>query len=99
MSTSPISFETPEEAVQQQTQACSSEVTLTIDFNRNYTSGGGKYISSYNELYLEMASLETGQPFWKAIVTTGGSNEVPPRQIVNQLQKDGILNGDVPDPN
>ncbi|MFD2935591.1 hypothetical protein [Spirosoma flavum] len=99
VSNSPISFDSPEEAIENQRQTCKSEVLLTIDLNRNYTSGNGRYISSYNELYLEMTSLATGKPFWKAIVTTGGSNEVPPRQIVSQLIKDGIIVGSIPPDN
>ncbi|GAB4006918.1 hypothetical protein EXU85_30470 [Spirosoma sp. KCTC 42546] len=96
VSSSPIAFESPEESIEKQRQTCQSEVILTIDFNRNYTTGSGKYISSYNELLLEMTDLTTGKPFWKALVTTGGSSEVPPRQIVNQLIKDGIIEGTVP---
>ncbi len=99
VSTSPISFETPEEAIQQQVQACTSEAVLTLDFNRNFTSGDGKYISSYNELYMEMTSVATGKPFWKAIVTTGGDTEVPPRQIINQLLKDRVIDGKLSDVN
>lgn len=89
---SPISFDSLEETIDKQRQRCQSEVLLTIDFNRNYTSGGGKYSSSYNELYMEMTSLTTGKPFWKAIVTAGDT-EVSPRLIVNQLIKDGIIEG------
>lgn len=96
VSNSPISFESPEEAIDRQRQTCQSEVMLTIDFNRNYTAGSGRYITSYNELYLEMTNLATGKPFWKAIITTGGSNEVPPRNIVSQLIKDGIIEGSIP---
>jgi hypothetical protein len=90
VSNSPISFDSPEEAIEKQRQTCQSEVLLTLDFNRNYTSGYGRYISSNNELYMEMTNLATGKPFWKAIVTTSYP-EVPPRQIVNQLIKDGVL--------
>lgn len=96
VSNSPIDFDSPEEAIDKKRQACQSEVSLTIDFNRNYTSGYGKYISSNNELLLVMTNLTTTKPFWKAIVTTGGANEVPPRQIVNQLIKDGIIGGSAP---
>lgn len=97
VSNSPISFETAEEAIEKQRQACQSEVVLTIDFNRSYTSGSGRYISSNNELLLEMKSLSTGIPFWKALVTTGLSdNEVLPRQLVTQLIKDGIIQGSAP---
>ena len=96
VSNSPIDFDSPEESIEKQRQTCQSEVSLSIDFNRNYTSGYGKYISSNNELLLVMTNLATNKPFWKAIVTTGGANEVPPRQIVNQLIKDGIIGGAVP---
>ncbi len=96
VSNSPISFDSPEESIEKQRQACQSEVLLTIDFNRNYTSGYGRYISSNNELFMEMTNLTTGKPFWRAIITTVGSNEVPPRQIVNQLIKDGIIEGTLP---
>ncbi len=94
---SPISFETAEEAIEKQRQACQSEVVLTIDFNRSYTSGSGRYISSNNELLLEMKSLATGIPFWKALVTTGLSdNEILPRELVTRLIKDGIIQGTAP---
>jgi len=96
VSNSSIDFDSPEESIEKQRQTCQSEVSLSIDFNRNYTSGYGKYISSNNELLLVMTNLTTNKPFWKAIVTTGGANEVPPREIVQQLIKDGIIGGAVP---
>ncbi|GAB3776067.1 hypothetical protein GCM10028818_21050 [Spirosoma horti] len=96
VSNSSIDFDSPEEAIDKKRQACQSEVSLSIDFNRNYTSGYGKYITSNNELLLVMTNLATNKPFWKAIVTTGGLNEVPPREIVQQLIKDGIIGGAIP---
>lgn len=96
VSNSPISFDNPQEAIDKQRQACQSEVLLTIDFNRNYTSGYGNYISASNELYLEMKNLATGKPFWKAVVTTSGSNEVPPNRIVNKLIEDGVIQSSLP---
>ena len=87
---SPISFDTPEEAIRRQVDQCKSEVMLTIDVNRNFTEGGGKYISSYTDLYLELTNIATGQPFWKALITAGTS-EINPRAIVQQLQKDGMI--------
>lgn len=95
VSNSPISFDNPEQAIEKQRQTCQSEVMLTIDFSRNYTSGFGKYISSNNELFMEMTNLATGHPFWKAIITTGGS-DVSPRQVVNQLIRDGIIESRLP---
>ncbi len=96
LSNGPISFDSPEQAIQQQRQECQSEVMLTIDFSRNYTTGYGNYMSANNEILMEMTNLATGKPFWKAIVTTGGSNEVHPRLIVSQLIKDGIVEGSLP---
>lgn len=96
LSNSPISFDSPEQAIQQQRRECQSEVMLTIDFSRNYTTGYGQYISANNELLMEMTNLATGKPFWKAVVTTSGSNEVSPQRIVNQLIKDGIVEGSLP---
>ncbi|WP_461041290.1 hypothetical protein [Spirosoma harenae] len=91
VSNSPLSFDDPEQAIEKQRQTCQSEIQLTIDINRNYTSGTGRYISANNELYLEMKNLATGQPFWKALATTSGTSEVAPREVVNQLIKDGII--------
>ncbi|GAB3807921.1 hypothetical protein GCM10028819_45770 [Spirosoma humi] len=96
VSNSPIDFDSPEENIEKQRQTCQSEVSLSIDFNRSYTSGYGRSISSNNELLLVMTNLTTNKPFWKAIVTTGGVTEVPPRQIVQQLIKDGIISGTAP---
>ncbi|MBC3786908.1 hypothetical protein [Spirosoma utsteinense] len=93
---SPIAFETPDELIQRQQESCKSEVILTLGFSRNYTSGGGKSIATFNEVYAEMSSIATGKPFWKAIIETNGSAEIPPRQIVNQLINDGVIAGSVP---
>ena len=93
---SPTSFEKPADAIEKQRQSCQSEVLLTIDFYRNYTSGGGKYIYTTNELLLEMKNLSNGQSFWKALVKTSGSNEVPPNRIVSKLIEDGIVEAPLP---
>ena len=90
VSNSPISFDSPEESIEKQRQTCRSEVLLTIDFSRSYTSGWGRSISSTNEVYMEMTNLATGKAFWKAIVTAGYT-DVSPRLIVNQLIKDGVI--------
>lgn len=96
VSNGPLSFDNPEEAIRKQQQTCRSEVLLTIDFNQNYVSGSGKYIYSNDELFLEMTNLATGKPFWKAVVTTAGNNEVAPYIVVRQLVKDGIIDGALP---
>ena len=96
VSNSPISFDNPEEAIDKQRQTCQSEVLLTIDFRRNSVSASGEYAYSSNELYLEMKNLATGQPFWKAIVTTGGSVQVPASKIVAKLIEDGVIGSTLP---
>lgn len=96
VSNSPISFDSPQEAIDKQRQTCQSEVLLTIDFKRNSVAASGQYAYSSNELYLEMKNLATGQPFWKAIVTTDGGIEVPAIRIVRKLIEDGILRSTLP---
>lgn len=95
---SPIAFETPEELIDRQIKECNSQVMLTLDLNRNFSRGSGKYIAGYNNIYLEMTNLATGKPFWKAIVLSG-ITELRPREIVRQLIKDGVLSGKVPTSN
>lgn len=92
---SPIAFETPEELIDRQIKECTSQVMLTLDLNRNFSSGSGKFITGYNNIYLEMTSIATGKPFWKAIVLSGVT-ELRPREIVRQLIKDGVLSGKIP---
>lgn len=99
VSNSVLSFESPEEAVEKQRLVCQSEVILTIDFKRNSVSASGEYAYSSNELYVEMKNLATGQPFWKAVVTTSGSVEVPAINIVNKLIDDGIIQARLPSNN
>ena len=96
VSNSPISFDSPEEAIEKQRQTCRSEVLLTIDFKRNSVSASGQYAYSSNELYLEMKNLATNRPFWKAIVTTSGDIEVPADKIVSKLIEDGVIQGSLP---
>lgn len=96
VSNSPISFDSPQDAIDKQRQTCQSEVLLTIDFRRNSVSASGEYSYSSNELYLEMKNLATGQPFWKAIVTTSGGIQVPASRIVNKLIEDGIIQSSLP---
>lgn len=92
----PISFVSLDESIQQGIKDCGSEVLLTLGFSRNFTSGGGEYILSFNEVYAEMSTVASGKPFWKAVITTSGSDEVPPRKIINQLIKDRIIVGRLP---
>lgn len=96
VSNSPISFDSPQEAIDKQRQTRQSEVLLTIDFKRNSVSAYGQYAYSSNELYLEMRNLAINQPFWKAIVTTGSSIEVPAGKIINKLIEDSVIQGRLP---
>ncbi len=95
---SPIAFETPDELIDRQLKECNSQVMLTLDLNRNFSGGSGKYIRGYNNIYLEMTNLATGKPFWKAIVLSDVT-ELWPHEIVRQLVKDGVLSGKVPTSN
>ncbi len=92
---SPIDFETPEELISRQLDECKSQVMLTLDLNRSFSGNSGKYITGYNNIYLEMSSVATGKPFWKAI-TLSTTTALSPREVVQQLIKDGVLNGKSP---
>lgn len=92
---SPISFETPDEAISRQLRECNSEVMLTLDLNRSFSGNSDRYITGYNNIYLEMSSVATGKPFWKAI-TLSTTTALGPREVVRQLIKDGVLNGSLP---
>ncbi|QJD77365.1 hypothetical protein [Spirosoma rhododendri] len=91
---SPIDFETPDELVSRQLNECKSQVMLTLDLNRSFSGNSGKYIAGYNNIYLEMSSVATGKPFWKAI-TLSTTTALSPREIVQRLISDGVLSGKV----
>ncbi len=94
---SELSFGNPDSLINQEAQKCRSEVMLTLDFNRNYTAGAGKYIYSTSEVSLQMATLPDRKPFWKALATQDVSREdIQPRQVVKQLITDAIIEGKVP---
>jgi hypothetical protein len=97
VSVTPLSFDDPQELIQQQRQTCQSDVMLKIDFDRNFTTGSGKYIDSHSQFYAEMIDLATNKPFWKAIITTTtNSREVSARELVQKLQQDDIIKGKIP---
>jgi hypothetical protein len=97
VSVTPLSFEDPKEIIQKQQQVCQSDVILTIDFDRSFTTGSGKYIDSHSQFYAEMIDLSTNKPFWKAIITTTtSSQEVSARELVKKLQEDDIIKGKIP---
>lgn len=94
---SELAFGNPDSLISQKARECKSDVILTLDFKRNYTVGSGKYISTYNEVFLEMTALPDHKPFWKALVTQNmSSTNIPPDRIVRQLVTDTIIEGKVP---
>ncbi|QKZ15276.1 hypothetical protein [Spirosoma sp. KUDC1026] len=97
VSVTPLSFDDPKETIQKQQQTCQSDVMLTLDFDRSFTTGSGKSIDSHSQFYAEMIDLSTNKPFWKAIITTTtSSQEVSARELVKKLQEDDIIKGKIP---
>lgn len=101
---SPLSFDKPDEAIRKQLESCNSEVILTLELvqpgsvgTRNSRYGGRSYGNSY-EFNAEMQSVTTGQPFWKAIISSDPANgeQVPPGSIIKRLQQDHIIEGKFP---
>ena len=88
---SPLSFDNPEETIRKQVESCHSEVILTLELVRPAYYG---YRTSYPYQYnVEMRSVATGQPFWKAIISSNPNNgeQVPPGSIIKRLLQDHIL--------
>lgn len=81
----------PDSIVTSQVRTCRSEVVLTIQLNRNYTSGAGQYMRAVNEYLLELTDTRTGQTFWKALVNGG----LTAPRIVRRLKTDGVITGNV----
>ncbi len=90
---SKLAFGNPDSLISQKVLECKSGVMLTIDFDRNFTAGSGKYITAYNEFFVQMVSLPDRKPFWKAVTLN-----IRPRAVVNQLVTDAIIEGNVPRP-
>jgi hypothetical protein len=89
-----LAFGNPDSLIRQKVRECGSEVLLTINLERDHTTGGGNYIQSVREVYLEMTNLANGKSFWKAVGTSEGN--LYPRQVVVQLRDDGIITGKIP---
>ena len=91
---SPLSFENPDEAIRKRVAECHSDVILTLDLVKT----GFNVYKGANQPYqfdASMKSAATGQPFWKAIISssTAYDEEVPPNAILKQLLKDNIIHG------
>lgn len=96
MSANKLAFGNPDSLIQQKAGECRSEVMLTLEFNRNYVVGSGKYSESIDELFLEMRTLPDRKPFWKGVARTDGPILIAPRRIVNKLHDDRLIDGDIP---
>ncbi|WP_420150292.1 hypothetical protein [Spirosoma sp.] len=95
----PLSFDSPDDAIRKQAEACNSEVILTLELvQRGYAT---RYSSSPYQYNAEMRSVTTGQPFWKAVFSTDPryGSKVPPRSLVKRLIADHIIAGPIPSPN
>jgi len=95
---SPLSFDSPDEAIRKKLDSWHSDVILTLELNR--TGHASRYSSYPYEYNAEMKSVATGQPFWKAIISSAPSygEEVPPRSIIKRLLDDHIIDGKLPQP-
>ncbi len=99
----PLSFN-PDSLVNAELTYCKSDVMLTIRLDQEgvvtYSNVGGvaQNTSTPSRYLAEMKSTATGQPFWKAIISGSVGGVVPPRTVVKQLIKDGILKGKIPLP-
>ncbi len=96
MDAGPLAFGNPDSLISKQLKQCNSQVVLTINPYRNYTTGSGEYISSANEVLLEMTDASTQKSFWKAIAQANGQNVPTAEQIVKQLRTDGVILGSRP---
>ncbi len=92
----PLSFGNPDSLIRKQATACRSEVILTLNPYRNFTTGSGEYIASANEVLLELTDANTQKSFWKAIAQSGGNRVPTADQIVKRLRNDGIIAGKLP---
>ncbi|GAB2516258.1 hypothetical protein [Spirosoma aerophilum] len=94
---SPLSFDNPDDAIRKQTEACHSDVILTLELVKS-----GHYVyrgaSRPYEFNAEMTSVATGQPFWKAIIASDQNygEQVPARSVIKRLLSDHIIEGKLP---
>ena len=86
-----LAFGNADSLITQKARECNSEVILTLDLNRSYTTGrmsggenGNGQISSASDVYLEMASFPDRKPFWKSLASTNGPIGIKPRRVVQQ---------------
>ena len=93
---SPLSFDNPDAAIKKQLDVCHSDVILTIELvQAGHTGQYRGYSSSPYQYNAEMQSVATGQPFWKAIISSNPANgeQVPPGSVIKRLIADHIIEG------
>jgi hypothetical protein len=94
---SPLSFDSPEDAIRKQAEACHSDVILTLELVKSgyYVYRGSSHPYEFNA---DMKSVATGQSFWKAIIASNQNygEQVPARSIVKRLLDDHIIDGKMP---
>lgn len=101
---SPLSFDKPDEAIRKQADDCHSEVILTLELvQAGHTGqysryGSGRSAGFPYEYNAEMQAVASGQPFWKAIISTNPTygEGVPPRNLIKRLLQDHIIEGKMP---
>ncbi|CAN5399855.1 hypothetical protein BH09BAC4_BH09BAC4_50010 [soil metagenome] len=96
---SPLSFDNPDVAIKKQLDECHSDVILTIELVQAGHAGRYRNYSSYPYQYnAEMQSVATGQPFWKAIISSNPTygEQVPPGSVIKRLLADHIIAGKIP---
>lgn len=100
----PLSFN-PDSLINEQARQCRSDAMLTISLYQQGVSdvsqiGGVVQNNSTPSRYTaEMKMIATEQPFWKAVLSGGFYDAVPPRMLVKRLIEDGVLKGKMPSPN
>ncbi|MEZ0487062.1 hypothetical protein [Fibrella aquatica] len=92
----PLTLGKPDTIINNRLNQCKSQVVLTINPYRNYTTGSGDYITSTDEVLIEMTDASTQKPFWKAIAQAPGGHVPSAYQIAKRLRDDGVITGKLP---
>ncbi|MBD2702043.1 hypothetical protein IC229_15440 [Spirosoma sp. BT702] len=89
----PLSFGNPDEEIRKQVANCQSDVILTLELVQRGQSS--QYTNVPYEYDVDMKTAATGQPFWKAIVSSNPTygEQVPPSSIIKRLLEDHVITG------
>ena len=93
---SSLSLDDPDEAVRKQADKCNSDVILTI--SQTQRGWSDDYSNVPYVFDAELRSVDTNEPFWKAIISSGlySVELVPPRSVVKRLLNDRVITGKFP---